>query len=245
MRIFPFLFAILSRTDYPYCMKTVKLFFTILMAILLSACAQEKGTNIKSDFAPYALHFQAMALKNGRSIKINNVIIDFDPALSGSSILGQCLSTLTEDTFTVPRVTINPQFWNVSSLANREQLIFHELGHCVLNRKHREDFVRTADGWNTIQASIMYPYHLGESKYDYNYNEYMKELFTGATSYALSYNNVTSQFPIEYYAGYASVAKEEVTFKAVAKNVASSGLTDDDYRNIENFGCAEEDHDHE
>lgn len=56
--------------------------------------------------------------------------------------------------------------------ADREELMFHELGHCILNRPHVNS-----------TSSIMYPYHLGGSGYLANYANYVSELF-GFTSYA-------------------------------------------------------------
>lgn len=56
--------------------------------------------------------------------------------------------------------------------ADREELMFHELGHCILNRPHTNS-----------TSSIMYPYHLGGGGYLANYSMYVSELF-GFTSYA-------------------------------------------------------------
>lgn len=56
--------------------------------------------------------------------------------------------------------------------ADREELMFHELGHCILNRGHTNS-----------TASIMYPYHLGGLGYLNYYASYISELF-GFTSYA-------------------------------------------------------------
>lgn len=56
--------------------------------------------------------------------------------------------------------------------ADREELMFHELGHCILNRPHVNS-----------TASIMYPSHLGGGGYLNNYANYLSELF-GFTSYA-------------------------------------------------------------
>src|SRR5690606_17670169 len=56
--------------------------------------------------------------------------------------------------------------------ADREQLMFHELGHCILNRSHTNS-----------TNSIMYPYHLSANYYINHYVNYIAELF-GMTAYA-------------------------------------------------------------
>ena len=36
-------------------------------------------------------------------------------------------------------MTIDKTFWNRSSELYKEFVVFHELGHCVLDRNHKED----------------------------------------------------------------------------------------------------------
>lgn len=41
-------------------------------------------------------------------------------------------------------VEINPAYWNEAHSCEREALIFHELGHCILGRMHREGSIMAA-----------------------------------------------------------------------------------------------------
>lgn len=87
-----------------------------------------------------------------------------------SNILGSC--TKIEGYYQV--VLINRSRWKQLSVGSREELIFHELGHCVLNRRHNTATV------NNIPVSIMNPYHLGPGTYasEVFYGNYQTELFS-------------------------------------------------------------------
>jgi len=56
--------------------------------------------------------------------------------LEGEHIAGQCT---TFGNFRPGSVTIDSEFWEASSDLFKEFIIFHELGHCYLDRDHRED----------------------------------------------------------------------------------------------------------
>lgn len=64
--------------------------------------------------------------------QITGVIND----LEGEHVAGQCT---TYGGARPNRVTLDTDFWEGSSDLFKEFIIFHELGHCFLNRDHRED----------------------------------------------------------------------------------------------------------
>lgn len=86
----------------------------------------------------------------------------------GSSVIGLC-----ETAGNQRRVTFDPDFWDAVSEPQRELLAHHELGHCVLYRRHRSDLLDSG-----AYASIMYPIIMSSSTYDKNYAYYQEELFT-------------------------------------------------------------------
>lgn len=70
-------------------------------------------------------------------------------------------------------VIINSLHWSTLGEEEKEQLVFHELGHCALNRQHREDL--NPDG---SPVSIMYHQMFGYLlQYSVNKQTYIKELF--------------------------------------------------------------------
>ncbi|MDX1683632.1 MAG: hypothetical protein R3275_00260 [Saprospiraceae bacterium] len=72
------------------------------------------------------------------------------------------------------RVTIDMDFWNTSSILSREMVVFHELGHCVLYRSHRED------AWSNGRCVSIMQSGLGSCRLLYNLENrtgYLDELF--------------------------------------------------------------------
>lgn len=72
-------------------------------------------------------------------------------------------------------VLVSAQYWSVADKIHREALVWHELGHCMLNRMHVSDM---KDGH---AVSLMYPSINSvddEKFYTAHRNEYIKELFS-------------------------------------------------------------------
>ncbi len=98
---------------------------------------------------PYVQHLRDEAGKRGMTLVIDNLIVQFGTT-QGEDICGQCLL----ETGKTPRIILNPNAycWQSASAEEREGLVFHELGHCLLKRVHRTDrFV------NQAYASLMNP----------------------------------------------------------------------------------------
>ncbi len=86
---------------------------------------------------PYFERFEAAGIERGFDTdlvvaRITGVIEDLD----GAHVAGQCT---TFGNFRPGRVTLDTEFWNRSSDLFKEFIVFHELGHCYLDRDHRED----------------------------------------------------------------------------------------------------------
>lgn len=72
-------------------------------------------------------------------------------------------------------IEIDSKYWLKLSYYGKQQLIFHELGHCVLGLNH-DNTLMVVNNY-TIPRSIMYPYHFGEMwYYKYYLNYYYQEL---------------------------------------------------------------------
>lgn len=86
---------------------------------------------------PYFQRFEEAGIERGFEVDlvvagITGVIEELD----GEHVAGQCT---TFGNARPGRVTLDAQFWNRSSDLFKEFIIFHELGHCYLDRDHRED----------------------------------------------------------------------------------------------------------
>jgi len=67
-------------------------------------------------------------------------------------------------------IEIDPDFWFASSEMKKEELLFHELGHCILNRDHEDEML-----YQRIPKSVMYPY-VFEWAYERYRSYYVDEL---------------------------------------------------------------------
>ena len=128
--------------------------------------------NVDAELVPFFERFQQEAAARGISVDlttgdIEGVIEEIDE----QHVAGQC----SYRRFSNPRlVTVDASFWRRSSDLFKEFIVFHELGHCYLNRGHLE----TAFS-NGVCRSIMRS-GVGDCLDNYNANTrayYIDELF--------------------------------------------------------------------
>lgn len=132
--------------------------------------------------------------------RLNRTSIQF-----GTSFAKYVIGTCTVYSSGSRAIHINPDFWYGHGLwegmpahaSSKEQLMYHELGHCVLNRDHLNS---TTSG---IANSIMNSYHLDFSVYLSYYTDYLVELFwlesVPPTNYVADLNtNGFNQGPYQY-----------------------------------------------
>lgn len=84
-------------------------------------------------------------------------------------VLGQCEEYGGDYT-----VRIDRTYWSNATWVGQEAVLFHELGHCLLGRKHLND-VDTTTG---TYVSIMNEYQLDNRSLSQRYDYYINELFT-------------------------------------------------------------------
>lgn len=114
-------------------------------------------------FDAYVDVFKDQAMSRGQQIVISDLIIEFAdiPSPEGKRILGRCWHGAS-----TPRIEIDVDSWNTSSMVRRWNVIAHELGHCVLRRAHDDS-----------ELSIMNTYILSNSTYTENEEYLITELF--------------------------------------------------------------------
>lgn len=127
-----------------------KMLFISACSITLFSCSQdfpflqseeeeevvEAGyLNVEQDLWSHFEAFEEEAAKRGISIDLNrhNLVAEIDEiherGVAGTCQYGRNIAN---------HVTIDKSFWNRSGYSSREFVVFHELGHCVLNRGHDE-----------------------------------------------------------------------------------------------------------
>lgn len=107
------------------------------------------GNEHKEVFAIAGFETYYSTFVQTENVGANDLIIKFGNVYNETTnIIGFCLKG---DGIT-PTVTIDSAIWANLPEVFRQELIDHELGHCILNRVHRTDMLP-----NGYPASIMYP----------------------------------------------------------------------------------------
>ena len=85
-------------------------------------------------FHDYVKTFEAESRIYGNAQNVNNLIIRFagrDSPNLPDTIAGRCTASIG-----TPLIEINPVHWSHFTAECKEILIFHEMGHCILNLDH-------------------------------------------------------------------------------------------------------------
>lgn len=111
----------------------------VFLAILIFACSDDptvSDVNIDPEMQPYVDRFLAEASKRGMDIDLEDSGLDmkFEVDISTADYAGICRYKLGAN-----EIGIDRERWDESSESRKEWLIYHELGHCVLDRGHRND----------------------------------------------------------------------------------------------------------
>jgi hypothetical protein len=119
------------------------------------------------EFAIYLADFEVQARLHGRNISTDIPVAfgdlsDREPE-NGDQVIGLCY-------FTPRHIVIDKSWWTKAPAWGKESLIFHELGHCVLDRDHRSGECAGRP------CSIMRPIVVLEP-YKKRRKEYLDELF--------------------------------------------------------------------
>lgn len=129
--------------------------FGLLLIAGLTGCQSDESAvpvyNVPTTVQRYVRAFYTEAGQRGQSVDTTNLIITFGTPPAGPDACGQCELLAGKP----PRITLNPNgfCWAQAADAEREGLVFHELGHCLLRRlQHRTD--RFPNG---AYASLMNP----------------------------------------------------------------------------------------
>lgn len=103
--------------------------------------------NVAEELWDYFAAFEEEAAQRGESIDLRNLRLTAAiEELHPDDVAGVCNYSSRNPN----HIGIDESFWNAAPDRWREMVVFHELGHCVLNRGHREDSFQ-----NGLCVSIM------------------------------------------------------------------------------------------
>lgn len=142
-----------------------KVFVFLLMLLVLSSCGKRRDRlYIDPELKPYTDAFLAAGKIRGQPIEFKNIVIMLDDLAKYSpdtSRIGGCFYNRSSEGFSgmddyddANIVIIDSKFFHDARANdyNKRDLISHELGHCVLGRKHDPRITRG------LPESIMNPY---------------------------------------------------------------------------------------
>lgn len=172
----------------------------IFLTIILTSCAsgQLMSVNpvIDKRLQPYVDNF----IKDSNGLLTKNDLnfmkirfIKFKKTLNRQRIVGWCKPIFYK------RIEIDQDYWNMSTHYEKEALVYHELGHCVLYRQHTMVASNPSTIWGYIRKilislhllpkpkdiyfddqcpkSYMYPYTIKDPCIRKHRKEYINELF--------------------------------------------------------------------
>lgn len=170
---------------------------SLYLLFALTGCAQKPGDylDVASDIQPYYAAFKTEAASRGANVDISHLRIQFDEGLIGSNKAGSCTISVSKSIDLVNQIstthlniTINPEKFYTADEYLRYELIFHELGHCLLGLRHNDNtiLVLTDKGIIELPASWMSTFQSG-SRLSSNEKEtliayYITQLFNPSAS---------------------------------------------------------------
>lgn len=146
---------------------------SLIVALALTGCGRFEPANRTDptnfevedpEFLVYIKKFEK-ASETRNNIIVANIVIKYGNI--GPDTIGLCAI----EPRATPLITIDRAYWAKASDIEKETLMFHELGHCRLKRKHKIEVV------NSWPVSIMYPNSIW-NYYQYKPPAYQDELFS-------------------------------------------------------------------
>lgn len=172
----------------------MKNFNYLYLLLILSSCGkiagidldfmkqkQKDASHLFGSSDPYFDSYKTEFVNNhyietGSSVGVSHVRINFVENIeTGASTVGLCYSWGSKR-----EIVIKRSFWNSVSESYRKSLIFHELGHCALNRSHKDDT------YMGKQLSIMNTYTVSGNYFSLYKNALLNELHTQNTTEILN-----------------------------------------------------------
>lgn len=160
------------------------LFLGTLFLLWLASCTPEEVDpfSIPDEVLPYVQSFEEEAARRGIALSIDELIVEYGTDLessSGGEAIGQCY--VPNNRNPIPRIVLDTASYSwKQNEYSRELVIFHELGHCILDRlDHRDDKLSNGNFASLMLTSSnnLYGPRLNTFKREY----YIDELFDPST----------------------------------------------------------------
>ena len=162
-------------------MKLSFYIFSLLIAIMVASCGDPHEYRVEPIFVEYVQRFELEAAKRGKDYKLQTegLIIEFAKLKNDQAGLCHYENPI--------RIEIDSVYWKkISVVAGadymKENLIFHEMGHGILGRKHLNTTLENGD-WKSLMCGgdkvDNRPWNINYRRERRNY--YVDELFSEST----------------------------------------------------------------
>lgn len=154
----------------------------LLLPLTMAACRPDPVTpevlEIPEIIQPYIESFEMEAAKRGLDLNITNLRVEFEGDLNDGTAAGLC--TFASASNPTPHIRLDTTSFNWRNNEwHREILVFHELGHCILNRLHKDDYLPNGNIASIMRSTGEQVY--GEAMNRFKREYYLDELFDAAT----------------------------------------------------------------
>ena len=160
----------------------------IILLGVIFGCAKDPLPiyQVPEDAQYFVDTFISEAAKRGIEINISNLIISYKGEIE-EVLCGSC-NTTQKDPSVQKIIIINEELACYGNSEELEALIFHELGHCILNREHDNSLLKNGDPkslmiYSSISHYIRCVYQIGSEPCDLRFKReyYLDELFDSHT----------------------------------------------------------------
>ncbi|NOT37395.1 MAG: hypothetical protein HOP11_08465 [Saprospiraceae bacterium] len=106
-------------------------FLSFFLVVSLFSCNNDETYTVDPAFTEFIVTFnkEAQLRSLDYSEQLQELNIKF--SLLNDNAVGQCQKSKDSHT-----ILIDQTYWNSLSILDKELILFHELGHCILNREH-------------------------------------------------------------------------------------------------------------
>ncbi|WP_304233313.1 hypothetical protein [Jiulongibacter sediminis] len=136
-------------------------FLLIFLLALFMGCKKESlllEYRIEEGLEVYVDRFFSEAEKRGVFIEKENLILEFTEVIN-DDFCGQCERPKRNRAGQrIVSISTDPICWFRESDQNKEALVFHELGHCLLGRDHKDDLFLSGAPRSIMTTILEGPY---------------------------------------------------------------------------------------
>lgn len=133
--------------------------FLILLVASATGCGQSAWD---SEVSPYINEF--LDIGQVQNLPETEVILGEVP--------GEAIGVCNHYSNGKKQIILDHSYWNQATEVEKTILVWHELGHCVLDRRHMDIMLP-----DTCPYSIMYYQQFDTNCFDKHYDHYVQELF--------------------------------------------------------------------